>query len=47
MQYKYMVAPDIIVYRELYADTELNAGVSVVDEASAHRADIRAANGGY
>ena len=42
----YMVAPDVIVYRELYADEELNAPLSVVDENTARKADLRAANGG-
>lgn len=42
----YMVAPDIIVYRELYADEELNSPLSVVDESVAHKADLRAVNGG-
>lgn len=42
----YMVAPDVIVYRELYDDDELNDPLSVVDETTARKADLRAANGG-
>ena len=42
----YMVAPDVIVYRELYDDDELNVPLSVVDETIARKADLRAANGG-
>lgn len=42
----YMVAPDVIVYRELYADEELNSPLTVVDESVAHKADLRAVNGG-
>ena len=42
----YMVAPDVIVYRELYDDDELNVPLSVVDETTARKADLRAANGG-
>lgn len=42
----YMVAPDVIVYRELYEDKELNEPLVVVDESTARKADLRAVNGG-
>ena len=42
----YMVAPDVIVYRELYEDDELNHLLPIVDKDSAQKADLRAANGG-
>lgn len=37
----YLVAPDVIIYRELYNDDELNAAQCIVDDASAFRADLR------
>lgn len=42
----YMVAPDIVVYRNLYADEEINAPMPVVDDALCKMADLREANGG-
>ena len=38
----YMVAPDIVVYRELYSDLELNEPFSVVDNTVCNMADLRA-----
>lgn len=42
----YVVAPDIIIYRELYEDQELNTPVPIVDDISALKADLRKRNGG-
>ena len=42
----YMVAPDIVVYRGLCTDEEINAPMLVVDETFCKMADIRETNGG-
>ena len=42
----YLVAPDIVVYRDLYEDEEINAGQLLVDSSICRMADIRKANGG-
>lgn len=42
----YMVAPDIVVYRKLCTDEEINAPFTVVDESISGKADLRARNGG-
>lgn len=42
----YMVAPDIVVYRELCEDAEINTPTIVVDDATSKMADLRKANGG-
>ena len=42
----YMVAPDIVVYRGLYSDEELNNPIMVVDNKTCTYADIRESNGG-
>ena len=42
----YMVAPDIVISRELCVDDEINAPAKFIDEAIATKADLRAANGG-
>ena len=42
----YMVAPDIVVYRELYEDEELNNGMLVVTDHICKMADLRKKNGG-
>ena len=42
----YMVAPDIVVFRELVPDEELNATRAVVDSTVSGFADLRKANGG-
>lgn len=42
----YLVAPDIVIYRELYTDVEINASFPIVDSITAKMADIREENGG-
>ena len=42
----YMVAPDIVVYRGLCTDDEINNPVLVVDDETCKMADIRESNGG-
>ncbi len=42
----YLVAPDVVVYRDLYEDTEINFRQCVVDKSISKMADIRKANGG-
>lgn len=42
----YLVAPDVVVYRDLYEDSEINADQYVVDNNVGKMADIRKANGG-
>lgn len=42
----YLVAPDVVVYRELCEDDEINASQCIVDETVGKMADIRKANGG-
>ena len=42
----YMVGPDIVVYRGLYSDEELNDPIKIVDNNTCTYADIREANGG-
>lgn len=42
----YMVAPDIVVYRELCSDEEINTPVAVVDDGTCKMADLRKSNGG-
>ena len=42
----YLVAPDIVVYRDLYEDREINAERPIVDEHTSTMADIRRRNGG-
>ncbi len=42
----YMVAPDIVVYRDLYTDDELNAPEWIVNDRTAKAAAIRKENGG-
>lgn len=42
----YMVAPDVVVYRELCDDSEINEPLVVVSDDVAHLADLRASNGG-
>lgn len=41
-----MVAPDIVVYRELYEDDEINEGRVFIDDEIAKLSDIRKKNGG-
>lgn len=42
----YMVAPDVVVYREPYTDEELNQEKFIVDNGGALMADLRASSGG-
>lgn len=42
----YLVAPDVVVYRDLYDDAEINANEFIVDQTYGVMADIRKANGG-
>ncbi len=42
----YMVAPDVVVYREAIEDAEINATCFIVDDKSARMAYIRKKNGG-
>ena len=42
----YLVAPDVVVYRGLYEDNEINANQCIVDSKTCKMADIRKSNGG-
>lgn len=42
----YLVAPDVVIYRDLYADEEINATQYIVDNNISKMADIRKVNGG-
>lgn len=42
----YLVAPDVVVYRDLYEDAGINAEQEIVDDTVCKMADIRKANGG-
>lgn len=42
----YMVAPDVIIYRDLYDDDEINEVEKLVDDRTALAADLRKSNGG-
>lgn len=42
----YLVAPDVVIYRDLYEDREINAAQCIVDDDVSKMADIRKANGG-
>ena len=42
----YLVAPDVVIYRDLYDDSEINSVQCVVDGDVSKMADIRKANGG-
>lgn len=42
----YMVAPDIVVYREPCTDEELNTPFPIIDGSVCKEADLRASNGG-
>lgn len=42
----YLVAPDVVIYRNLYEDVEINAEQYIVDEKISRMADIRKTNGG-
>ena len=42
----YMVAPDVVVYRGLYDDAEINRGATFIDDSVCQMADLRKSNGG-
>lgn len=42
----HLVAPDVVVYRDLYEDREINATQQIVSDGICKMADIRKANGG-
>ncbi len=42
----YLVAPDVVIYRDLCEDAEINFRQSIVDETVGKLADIRKSNGG-
>lgn len=42
----YLVAPDVVIYRDLYEDEEINKGQRIVDSDVGNMADIRKTNGG-
>ena len=42
----YMVAPDVVVYRETVSDEEINSETIFVDDSVCKKADLRASNGG-
>ena len=42
----YLVAPDVVVYRDLYEDDEINSNQKIVDDTVCKMADIRKSNGG-
>lgn len=42
----YLVAPDVVIYRNLYEDEEINAEQYLVDDHICRMADIRKTNGG-
>lgn len=42
----YMIAPDVVVYRDLCDDSEINKGTIFVDDSVCKMADLRKSNGG-
>ena len=42
----YLVAPDVVIYRDLYEDEEINTARYIVDNNISKMADIRKVNGG-
>ena len=42
----YMVAPDVVIYRELLTDNEINSSQIIVDESISTMTDLRRKNGG-
>ena len=42
----YMVAPDVVIYRDTVTDEEINSPQIIVDDTVCKMADIRAQNGG-
>lgn len=42
----YLVAPDIVVYRDLYSDEDINENFVIVEDGVCDMADVRKKNGG-
>lgn len=42
----YMVSPDVVIYRELLTDNEINSSQIIVDESISTMTDLRRKNGG-
>lgn len=42
----YMVAPDVVIYRETVSDAEINSAEIIVDDSVSRMADLRRKNGG-
>lgn len=42
----YLVAPDVVIYRDLYEDEDINAEQYIVDDEISKMSDIRKSNGG-
>lgn len=42
----YLVAPDVVIYRDLYEDAEINSELHIVNSEVSRMADIRKSNGG-
>ncbi len=42
----YLVAPDVVIYRNLYEDEEINSNQYIVDDKISKMADVRKSNGG-
>lgn len=42
----YLVAPDVVIYRDLYEDDEINSAQYIVDNTVSKMADVRKVNGG-
>jgi hypothetical protein len=42
----YMVAPDVVIYRETEPDSEINKAMVIVDDTVCHLSDLRQKNGG-
>jgi len=42
----YMVAPDVVVYRDLYEDEQINSGQVFINQDICKMADLRKSNGG-
>ncbi len=42
----YLISPDVVIYRDLYEDNEINASNYIIDNSVSRMADIRKANGG-
>ena len=40
------MAPDVVIYRDLYEDAQINASRRIVDDDTGKMADIRKSNGG-